>query len=234
MCFSVAILSWRLRGHHLRSLSIIPSRELLKTRHICVSYLELVLRAPTTSPGWLPSTGEVPFQIAGDERMISMYSHHFDDGVCVTFLIPTKALLRQIESLPIKEGLDVEWEAYGLQLLEYVPEHPKWIVPWPYFIFGMRYLLPRVAYFGGKRNVIFRDFSPRRCLMASEEEREESNALEEAIKELKAPSHQVTASGKPYPYSILKCLPLPEGIGRWIRMLFLSEDGIVVVEEVRD
>jgi hypothetical protein len=190
-----------------------------------------ILLAPDASPGRLPSIRGVPFQISGDERRIAMYTEYFDNRDWVSFLIPTKALLRQIESLQITEGLDVEWGADGLQLLEHLPERPKWFDQWPYFVFGMRYLLDD-TYFGGKQNLIIRDFSPRRCLKASKEEREESNALEEAIKHLNGPYHRAT--GKLYPHSILKCVPLPEGINPWLRMLLITEDGIVVVEQVRD
>ena len=195
-----------------------------------------ILLASNSSRGCLPSrTGEeVPFHIAGDEWMIAMYSQHFDNWSGM-FLIPAKGLLRQIESLPVKEGLDVEWETCGLQLLEHIPEDPRhayWINQWPYFAFGMRYLLPRVVSFGGKRNVIIRDFCPRRRLRASQEEREESDTLEEAIKRLKITHHQVP--DKPYPRSILKCVPLPENTNLDIMLLFLSEDGILIVEKVRD
>jgi hypothetical protein len=191
-----------------------------------------ILLAPDASPGWLPSTGEVPFQIAGDERRIAMYSEHFDNRDCVSFLIPTKALLRQIESLQITEGLDVEWEAYGQQLLEPLPEHPTWMNLWSYFMFGMRYILPQVEYFGGKHNIVIRDLSPRRFLRASKEEREESQALEKAIKFAKSPYHRVAS--EPNQHSILTCVPLPESISPWIRMLLITEDGIVIVEEVHD
>ena len=194
-----------------------------------------ILLASNTSPGYLPNSGEVPFHIAGNERMIALYSQHFDEWSAM-FLIPAKGLLREIESLPVKEGLDVEWEACGLHsLLEYVPEAPRhsyWINQWPYSVFGMRYLLPRVARIGGKRNVIIRDFCPRRYLRASKEEREESDALEEAIEYLK-PNHYRVPGG-PHPHSILKCVPLPESIGLDILIILISEDGILIVEKVRD
>ena len=96
----------------------------------------------------------------------------------------------------------------------------------------MRYLLPRVARIGGKRNVIIRDFCPRRYLRASKEEREESDALEEAIEYLK-PNHYRVPGG-PHPHSILKCVPLPESIGLDILIILISEDGVLIVEKVRD
>ena len=198
-----------------------------------------VLLASNPSPGCLPSTGdEVPFQIAGrDERMITMYSSHWDDWKG-TFLIPARHLLRQFESLPGKRDLGVEWRTYGLRLhLESVPEapaHTNWIKQWRYFVFGMRYLLPRVTCIGGKRHVIIRDYCPRRYLRASKEKREESNALEEAIK-LPHFNERVSTKPKPYPYtqSILQCVPLPEYIRSEILVSLISEDGILVVEKVR-
>ena len=43
------------------------------------------------SPGCLPSTGQVPFQVAGDERMIALYSRCFNFGNGRMFLIPMKS-----------------------------------------------------------------------------------------------------------------------------------------------
>jgi hypothetical protein len=143
---------------------------------------------------------------------------------CETFLIPTKTLLAQIESLPTKEGKDVDWDLYGLQFIEDVPEHGRWDV-WTCFVFGMRYIQPRVVGLRGKPMMIIRDISPRRYLRASEEEREESNAL-----------YQVMRRGpyEPHSRSILKCVPLPESIRDPHHLkLMISEDGIVVFEEVR-
>ena len=184
-----------------------------------------ILLASDPSPGWLPSAGQVPFQIAGDERMVAIYSQFFDNWEDEIFLIPTKTLLGQIESLPIEEGFDVEWELYGPQLIERVPEHSRWDDLWPYFVFGMRCILPKVVHLDDKPMVIIRDLSPRRCLRASKEERKESDALYHAI--------TWTPRRTPYPRSILKCAPLPESITLHWSTLLISEDGIVVVENVR-
>ena len=187
-----------------------------------------ILLASDPSPGWSPSPGlQVPFQIAGDERIIAMNVQFFDEQevyLCETSLIPTKSLLGYMGSRPIKEGHDVDWESYSPLLSERVPGHGRWDV-WTCFVFGMRYILPRVVYLHGKPMVIIRDLSPRRCLRASKEERKESNAL-----------YQVMMGGprrKSYPRSILKCVPLPESIEDPLNMnLMISEDGIVAIEEV--
>ena len=143
-----------------------------------------------------------------------------------TFLIPTKTLLRYIEALPIKEGHDVDWETYDRLLGERVPWHGRWDI-WTCFVFGMRYILPRVVSLNGKSMVVIHDLSPRRCLRASKEERKESNALYQAMMER---SHRKLYS---YPRSLLKCVSLPEGIEDPLNVkLMLGEDGIVVLEEV--
>jgi hypothetical protein len=186
-----------------------------------------ILLASDPSPGWLPNA--VPFHIAGDERTIAMYSQIFDGWGGAMYLIPAKTLLGQTESLLSVEGLDVEWETHGPQLVEYVPEHKRWDEPWPHVVFGMRYVLPRVVSLEGKPKILIRDLSPRRCLRASKEEREESDALYEATA---WPSNR---TGKPRPRSILTCVPLPENIEpNWNTRLLISEDGIVVVENVRE
>jgi hypothetical protein len=188
-----------------------------------------ILLASDPSPGWLPNA--VPFHIAGDERMIAMYSKFFDGWESATYLISAKALLRQIESLPLREEdleLDVEWEVHGPQPIELVPEH-IWHERWPYPVFGMRYALPNVMGLGGgKPEILIRDLSPRRCLRASTEEREESDALYEAT------AWHTSRTCKPNPRSILTRVPLPENIdlNRNTRFL-ICEDGIMVVESVR-
>ncbi|KAI9461008.1 hypothetical protein BJY52DRAFT_1415680 [Lactarius psammicola] len=184
-----------------------------------------ILLTSDPSPERLPSAGlQVPFQIAGDERIIAMNLQFVDDREvlrCETFLIPAKALLGQIESLPIKDRHDVDWGSYA-QLIEHVPGHGGWDV-WTCFVFGMRYILPRVVHLRGKPMIIIRDLSPRRCLRASEEERMESNALCHAI--TRGPCES-------YPRSILKCIPLPESIRDPQHVsLMISEDGIVVLDE---
>ena len=191
-------------------------------------YTTDILLASDPSPRWSPSPGpQVPFQIAGDERIVAMNVQFFDERevyMCATSLISTKTLLGYMENRPIKEGDDVEWKSCGPLLSERVPGPDRWDV-WTCFVFGMRYILPRVVYLHGKPMIIIRDLSPRRCLRASKEELEESNAL-----------HQVMMGGprrKSYPRSILKCVPLPESIEDPQNLnLMISEDGIVAIEEV--
>jgi hypothetical protein len=187
-----------------------------------------VLLVSDPSPGGSPSPGlQVPFQIAGDERMIAMNVQFFLDAdvfLCETSLIPTNTLLGYIESHLIKEGQnDVDWESYGPLLSERVPGHGS-LDTWTCFVFGMRYILPRAVRLHGKPMAIIRDLSPRRCSRASKEERKESDAL-----------YKMTTGGrrKPsaYPRSILKGVPLPESIGDPLNVcLMISEDGIVAVE----
>jgi hypothetical protein len=190
-----------------------------------------ILLASDPSPGW-PSNAsrlQVPFQIAGDERMIAMNLQFFDernDYLCETSLIPTKPLLRYIESLPTKEGgHDVNWGYYGPLLSERVPGHTRWDI-WTCFVFGMRYIVPRIIYLRGKPMMIIRDFCAKRYRRASKEEHKESNALYKAL--------TAGPRRKPYLHSILKSVPLPESIEVLQNVkLMISEDGIVVLEEVR-
>ena len=190
-----------------------------------------ILLASDPSPGWSLSAGlQVPFQIAGDERIIAMNLQYFDDREvyqCDTSLIPTKTLLAYIENLPNKEGHDVDWELYGPLHSERVPGHGEWDI-WTCFVFGMRHILPRVVYLHGKPMMIIRDLCPRRCLRASKEAREESDALYQVL--TWGTHHE---SSESYPRSILKSVPLPENIEDPMNVnLMISEDGIVVLEEV--
>ncbi|KAH9039935.1 hypothetical protein EDB84DRAFT_1024476 [Lactarius hengduanensis] len=184
-----------------------------------------ILLTSDPSPGWSPSAGlQVPFQIAGDERMIAMNLQRIDNWRLEgeTILIPAKTLLGQIESLLIKETHDVVWESYASRFLERVPLHGGWDV-WTCFVFGMRHIRPRVIRLHGKPMMVVRDLSPMRFLKASEEEREESNALYQAM---------TWGSHMSYPRSILKCVPLPESIRNPQDVnLMISEDGIVVLDE---
>ncbi|KAH8982610.1 hypothetical protein EDB92DRAFT_1893833 [Lactarius akahatsu] len=185
-----------------------------------------ILLTSDPSPGWLPSAGlQVPFQIAGDEQMIAMNLQRVDNWGHLegeTILIPTKTLLGQIESLLIKERHDVVWGSYGSHFLERVPLHGGWDV-WTCFVFGMRHIIPRVIRLHGKPVMVVRDLSPTRFLKASEEEREESNALHQAM---------TRGSRMSYPRSILKCAPLPESIRNPQDVnLMISEDAIVVLDE---
>jgi hypothetical protein len=187
-----------------------------------------ILLTSDPSPGWSPNPGlQAPFQIADDERIIAMNVQYFYDRevyLCETSLIPTKTLLRYIESRPIEEGHDVDWGSCGPLLSERAPGHGEW-ENWTCFVFGMRYILPRAVHLHGKPMIIIRDLSPRRCLRASKEERNESNALYQVM--MRGPRR------KSYPRSILKCVPLPESIEDPLNVdLMISEDGIVVLEQV--
>jgi hypothetical protein len=201
---------------------------------MCPRGSSYVLLASDPSSGWLPNA--VPFHTAGDERMIAMYSNFLNDWRGgATYLISSKALLRQIESydLPLEEELDVLWNVRGPQLIELFPEYKGWDVEssWPYSVFGMRYILPCVAGLqdGGISKVLIRDLSPRRCLRASKEEREESDALYGVTP---WPSSRTC---RPNPRSTLTRVPLPGNINLNGDTRFLiSEDGIVVVETVRE
>jgi hypothetical protein len=178
------------------------------------------------SPGCLPSTGQVPFQISGDERMIALYSEYFNMGFGRTFLIPMKSFLGQIKSLLVKEGLDVDWELHGPEFIEHLPVYDRWDIRTP-FVFGMRYITPRVTRFD-KPMIVIRDLSQRRCLRASREERDESDVI---YKEMTWDTYRDTA---PYPRGILKRVLFPESIDLYSNtMLFISEDNIVVIEDVR-
>jgi hypothetical protein len=173
----------------------------------------LIQLASDPSPGWVPNARQVLFHIAEEERMIAMYSQTFGGWASWSemSLIPVKALLRQIESLPPEEGPDVEWEVYRpWKHIEPVPEHQAWDNSWPYFVFGMRHVLPDVLNLDGKPSIIIRDLSQRRCLGASKEERKESEALYEAIRVIRNPTlARCTGTPKLTPRSILKCVPLP-------------------------
>ncbi|KAI9445329.1 hypothetical protein H4582DRAFT_909630 [Lactarius indigo] len=154
---------------------------------------------------------------------LQLYYHREGLFQCETILIPAKTLLGQIEKLPIKDGHDVDWESCGPQLMEHIPEHGVWDV-WTCFVFGMRYIHPWVDHLRGKPMVIVRDTCPRRCLRASEEEREQSNTLYKNTRMTRSPVES-------YPRSILKCVPLPESIQNPRDVsLMISEDAIVARE----
>ena len=178
------------------------------------------------SPGCLPSTEQVPFQIAGDERMIALYSRYFDFGNGRMFLIPMKSFLGQIQNLLAKEVLDVDWELHGPEFIEHLAEFDEWGL-WIPFMFGMRYITPMVIRFD-KPTIVIRDLSQRRCLRASEEELDFSN---EIYKMMTRTYFRDTRTA-PYPRAILKCVPFPESIPLHPdSMLFISEDNIVVIED---
>ena len=184
-----------------------------------------------TSSGWLPGGGlQVPFQIAGDVQIITLNLLSKNFSVHETVLIPTKALLRYIESLPILEGddRDIDWGLHGSLLSERI--EILGASRWPQgvsFTIGMRYTLPRVVRIRGKPMIIICDICPRRCLRASKEERQESELLYRTLMNV---PHLPDQS---YPHSIFKSVPLPEDI-RLPEMVGLRilEDGIVIFEEV--
>ncbi|KAH8999115.1 hypothetical protein EDB92DRAFT_1832523, partial [Lactarius akahatsu] len=139
------------------------------------------------SPGWQPSAG---------------------------LRVPSLAMNLQLyynwEGL-FQNGYDVDWESCGPQFMEHIPEHGVRDM-WTCFVFGMRYIQPRVDHLRGKSLLIVHDIYPRRCLRESEEEREQIPM---------SPTH----------CSILKCAPLPESIQDPQNVDFMiSEDGIVARE----
>ncbi|KAF8266414.1 hypothetical protein EI94DRAFT_1733136 [Lactarius quietus] len=185
-----------------------------------------IILAMDPSPGWSQSARaglQVPFQIAGDERLIAMHIQHYNQSG-ITSLIPTKTVLGYIERLPFKEGRDVDWELCGPILSERVPGGGIWTL-WTCHVFGMRHIFPRSIPLYGKQMMIIRDFCPRRCLRASQEEREQSNSLYQVLMwGTRRPSHDV--------HSILKCVPLPENIKDTLGVhLMISEDSIVALEQ---
>ncbi|KAI0307691.1 hypothetical protein B0F90DRAFT_1676259 [Multifurca ochricompacta] len=178
-----------------------------------------ILLTSDPSPRWSPDPGlQVPFRTVGDERIIGL---NLQWGVAQneTFLISANDLLSHVDDISMGGGRDIEWESWGPGCIEHVPSHGRWTV-WTCFMFGMRYILPRVALLNGREVIIIHDLCMRRCMRASEEEREESNTL-----------HHAMGWKGPYPRSIVKCVPLPPGIRDPLRVnLMISEDGIVVLE----
>jgi hypothetical protein len=136
--------------------------------------MNVIALASDSSPGWLHSAGpQVPFQIAGDIRILTMNLKYYRDGEVYheTSVIPKKTLLEYIESLPIKEGHDLDWGSHGPLLSERIPGPPRRSDMWTNFMFGMRYILPEISFLHGKPMAIICDICPRRCLRASKEER---------------------------------------------------------------
>jgi hypothetical protein len=175
------------------------------------------------SPSWPSSPSlQVPFQVPCDEGIIAFNLHQLypGDSRNETFLIPAKALLGHVGDLAVgSEGRDIEWEGWGLSCAELVRHHPAWDI-WTCFVFGMRHVLPRAAVRDDRRVMIVRDLCPRRYMKASEEERDESEAL----------YREMGYEGR-YPRSIVKCVPLPSTIGESSRVrLMMGEDGIIVIE----
>jgi hypothetical protein len=171
------------------------------------------------SPGWSTSPGlQVPFQIPRDERTIAFSRLYRGTSHNETFLMPASTILRHISDTKIVgDGRDIQWESWGPTST--VPRQGGWSV-YTCFVFGMRHILPMAALRDDRQVMIVRDLCPRRYMRASEEEREESNAL-----------HQAMGSKEPYPRSIVKCVPLPRSIKDSSDLdLMISEDGIIVLE----
>ncbi|KAI0257677.1 hypothetical protein BJV78DRAFT_1164288 [Lactifluus subvellereus] len=174
------------------------------------------------SPEWSPSPRlQVPFQIAGDDQIVALHrQHNWASFRGETFLMPASTLLEHVKDTPIEgEGRDIEWESWGPRCCnEYVPSHGRWTV-WPCFVFGMRYVFPRIQLLDDRPVMVVRDLCPRRYMRATKEEREESNALQRVLR-WGGPSR-----------SIVKCVPLPPGIRTPSGVHFMiSEDGIVALE----
>jgi hypothetical protein len=173
------------------------------------------------SPGWSSSPSlQVPFQIPSDERAIAFNLRHFRRRISYmqTFLIPASTLLRHVTDSTVEDGgRDIEWESWGPSFIEPIPYQGRWSV-YTCFLFGMRHILPEVVSRDDRLVMIVRDLCPRRYTRASEEGREESNALYQALGCL-----------EPYPRSIVKSVPFPPGINR-SSDLMMSEDGIVILE----
>ena len=168
------------------------------------------------SPIW-PTASDlrVPFQLSRDERTIAF---HLIRGTprSETFLMPASALLGHIRDTEI--GSDIQWESWS-QDTSVVPLQDRWSV-YTCFVFGTRYILPKAAHRDDRRVMIVRDLCPRRYIRASEEEREESNAL-----------HKAMGTKEPYPRSIVKSVPLPRSFKDETDIdLMISEDGIVALE----
>jgi hypothetical protein len=174
------------------------------------------------SPEWSPNL-QVPFQTSSDDRIVVLHRQRLRRArfASETFLMPASALLEHVKDTPIGgEGRDIDWESWSPRCCnEPVPGHGRWSV-WQCFVFGMRYIFPRVELLNDTPVMIVRDLCPQRYMRASEEEREESKALQRLM-------------GWPGPYSrsIVKCAPVPPRIKSLSRVnLMISEDGIVVLE----
>jgi hypothetical protein len=166
------------------------------------------------SPDW-PTVSDlrVPFHISRDERTIAFRR---ETPRSKTFVMPASALLRHIKDTEV--GCDIMWESWS-PTASVVPFQDRWSV-YTCFVFGTRHILPNAAHRDDRRVMIVRDLCPRRYMRASEEEREESNAL-----------HQAMGTKEPYPRSIVKSVPLPRSFKDKTKIdLMISEDGIVALE----
>ena len=175
------------------------------------------------SPYWSSSSGlQVPFQVPCDERLIAfnLRRYHPGDFRSETFLIPARTLLMHVgDNTTGGEKRDIEWEEWGSSYAEPLHRHGQWPT-YSCFVFGMRHILPMASFHDDRQVMIVRDLCPRRCMRASEGERNESNAL-----------HQALGCKSQYPRSIVKCVPLPTSIRDSSEVhLMISEDGIIVLE----
>ena len=169
------------------------------------------------SPSWSTSpTLQVPFQIPRGERTIAFSRLYRGISPGETFLVLASTLFGHINGSNIgEEGRDIQWESWGPRSV--APLQPRWNV-YTCFVFGMRHILPRAVLRDDTYLMVVRDLCPRRFIRASEEEREESNAL-----------HQAMGSKEPYPRSIIKCVNLPRSISPSADLM-ISEDGILALE----
>lgn len=169
------------------------------------------------SPSWSTSpTLQVPFQIPCGERTIAFSRLYRGFSPGETSLMLASTLLGHINgSNKGEEGRDIQWISWGPRSV--APLQPRWTV-YTCFVFGMRYILPKAVLRDDTHVIVVRDLCPRRFLRASEEEREESNAL-----------HQAMGSKEPYPRSIVKCVNLPRSINPSADLM-ISEDGILALE----
>jgi hypothetical protein len=170
------------------------------------------------SPIW-PTVSDlrVPFQLSRDERTIAFLLFRGTPR-SETFLVPASALLRHIKDTEM--GRDIRWESWS-PATSTVPLQDRWSV-YTCFVFGARHILPKAAHRDDRRVIIVRDLCPRRYMRASEEEREESNAL-----------HRAMGTKEPYPRSIVKSVPLPRSFEDNLNSdidIMISEDGIVAYE----
>ncbi|KAI9513051.1 hypothetical protein F5148DRAFT_972382 [Russula earlei] len=187
--------------------------------------LFICLMTSDPSPIWSSSPGlQVPFQIPHNERAIAFTLRRRLDLIQgnsygPTFLVPASTLLKHVNNITVgEEGRDIEWEQWGASG-SLVPYQGQWSVN-TCFVFGMRHILPLVVVRDDRQAMIVRDLCPRRCMRASEEEREESNAL-----------HHTMGCVEPYPRTIVKCVPLPACISNGSDVeLMISEDGVVILE----
>lgn len=168
------------------------------------------------SPNW-PTVSDlrVPFRLSQGERTVA-FSLLRGTLRSETFLVPASALLGHIRDTEM--GRDIRWESWG-PATSFVPLQGRWSV-YTCFVFGTRHILPKAQHRDDRRVMIVRDLCPRRYMMASEEEREESNAF-----------HQTMGIKEPYPRSIVKSVPLPRSLKDITDIdLMISEDGIVALE----